>query len=358
MFPWVYVAQADDGGAWTGRYVEHDHRTPAEEAALPAAEREALMVQRNAIEGLPLVNFTTQYGFGCFEGLKAFPQPDGSLKLFRPADNARRMHRSMTGLLMPAIPEDHFLASVREVVKRNHALGFTSAYDPAWAAHDFLAANSVYVRPFSYSEGGIGLNVTRRPFFVVVTTPVGSYFDPDASSKAVTTTKSRATRGGTGWIKCASNYVIPILTKYEVQQQGFMEVIFLDAETHTHVEEGSSANIFFLMKSGELVTPTLEDTVLAGITRSSIMQLARDRGVTVVERRVPIEEVMSEAVEAFVTGTAAGISYLESITHNGAERVLNDRAVGELTHELLIELKGIQYGARPDRHGWLVDVLD
>ena len=193
---------------------------------------------------------------------------------------------------------------------------------------------------------------------MAISTPVGSYFDVDAPSKAITTDKVRATKGGTGWIKCDANYVIPTLEKHAVMDRGYMEAVFLDAATQSFVEEGSSSNIFFLMSDGTLVTPTLEDTILPGITRDSIIQLARDRGVTVVERKVAIDEVMEDAEEAFVTGTAAGISYLESLTHKGTERVFRERAMGELTRELLHELKGaVQYGAVADRRVYRTAVM-
>ena len=358
LYPWTCFAQSDSRGAWSGTYHKQRHLTPTEESALPAAELEALMVERNWIPGMPLVNYTTQYGLGCFEGLKAFPQADGTLKLFRPDQNAARMHRSMVGLKMPGVPEDLFVEACKTVVARNAELGFTVQYDTAWEADGFASARAVYVRPFAYSEPGIGLNLSKQPWMVVATTPVGSYFDPSAPHKAITTDKVRATPGGTGWIKCSANYVIPILTKFDVQASGFMEAIFLDARTQTYVEEGSSCNVFFRLTDGTLVTPALEDTILPGITRSSIMQLARDMGVTVQERGVPIQEVMSQGVEAFVTGTAAGITPIESLTHQGVERVFGDRSPGELSRALAAELKGIQYGSVPDRHGWMVPVAD
>ncbi|MFW6229322.1 MAG: branched-chain-amino-acid transaminase [Alkalispirochaeta sp.] len=359
LYPWVYVAQykgTDGAGSWSGNFLEQEHRTPVEEAAMDPEERQALLARRNQIDGLPLVNYTTQYGLGCFEGMKALPQKDGSLKLFRPEKNAERMYNSMQGLKMPPVPTELFLEGTKGIVARNQKLGFAPAYDPLWEKDNFLSASSVYLRPFSYSEPGIGLNTSSEPYFIAVSTPVGSYFDLDAPSKAITTDKVRATKGGTGWIKCDANYVIPILVKNEVMQRGYMEAIFLDAATQSYIEEGSSSNIFFLLKSGTLVTPSLEDTILPGITRDSIITLARDRGVTVEERRITIDEVMSETEEAFVSGTAAGITYLESITHNGSERVFRDRKIGELTVELLHELKGIQYGAVEDRHGWMVEV--
>lgn len=356
LYPWVYVAQHTEEYGWRGDFREQEHLSPAEEAALSGTERNALLARRNSLPDLPLVNYTTQYGMGCFEGLKAFPHPDGSLRSFRPDRNGARMHRSMEGLQMPPFPVEMFLEGTLGTVARNADIGFAPAYDPQWEKNNFLTASSVYVRPFSYTEPGIGLNLSKHPYVVVATTPVGSYFDPDSSSKAITTEKVRATKGGTGWIKCDANYVIPTLTKYEVQAQGYMEAIFLDSEEHQFVEEGSSSNIFFLMGDGTLVTPVLEDTILPGITRASIIQLAKDRGVSVEERRISIDEVMSGAMEAFVSGTAAGLSYLESITHQGHERILRDRKMGDLTRDLLHELKGMQYGAVEDRHGWMFEI--
>ena len=132
-----------------------------------------------------------------------------------------------------------------------------------------------------------------------------------------------------------------------------MEVIFLDAEEHKYVEEGSSCNIFFLLKNGKLVTPELSDTILPGITRKSILTLAQDMGVETEERKISIDEAMSEAKECFVTGTAAGVGYIESITRGGETVEFNGRKMGDLSRSLLKTLKGIQYGKVEDKFGWL-----
>ena len=356
MYPWNYLAKYGENGTWDEQYVEKPHRTPVEEEAMSAEDRAALLKERNSFPELPLVNYTTQYGMGCFEGLKAFPQPDGSLKIFRPDENAARMARSMEGLKMPAFPTELFETAIVETVRRNAALGFAPAYDSAWERNDFMTGKSIYIRPFSYSEAGIGVNLSKHPWVVVVMTPVGSYFDPEARTKAIVTDKARATPGGTGWIKCDANYVVPTLVKTEIQKQGFMEAIFLDAREQRFVEEGSSSNIFFLLKNGTLVTPSLEDTILPGINRKSIISLAREMGVTTEERRIEIGEVMSDAVETFVTGTAAGLTPIESITYGGKTAVFNGAEPGELSVKLRATLKGIQYGAIEDSHAWMVDV--
>jgi len=167
----------------------------------------------------------------------------------------------------------------------------------------------------------------------------------------------RANPGGTGWIKADSNYVTSALAKKEAELQGFMEAVFLDAREHAYFEEGSSCNIFFVMKNGTLVTPSLEDTILPGITRKSILVLAGEKGLKTEERRVSVKEVFSEAAECFVAGTAAGITSIESIMHEGTEAAFCNRQVGEVTRGLLKTLKGIQYGAVPDTHGWMMSTL-
>ena len=357
IYPWVYLSKFHDG-SWDQRYIEKRHLTPAEEAALPVTEREQLYRERNEFPGLPLVNYTTQYAMACFEGLKAFPQPDGSLQLFRPRENGIRMQRSMEGLYMPGVPVDQFVAAARGVVARNQALGFAPAYDLAWEQNDFTAGHSVYVRPFSLAEGGIGVNLSQAPWFVVISTRVGSYFAAGDASPTTTTRRVRANPGGTGWIKCSANYVTSALAKREAEMAGYIECIFLDAEHHRYVEEGSSCNLFFVLGDGRLVTPALGDTVLPGITRRTIIELARERGITVHERAVPIEEVLDDAVEAFGTGTAAGVTYFSSMQHDGTEKVFGDGTMGAMSHSFLRTLKGIQYGALEDRYGWMVPVVD
>ncbi len=355
VLPWVYIAKYGEDNKWSEEFKEKPHKSPAEEAALSDDERQKLQEQRNSFPELPLVNYTTQYGMGCFEGMKGFPQKDGSLKLFRPDENGKRLHDSMEGLKSPGFPVDMFVHAAKEVCRRNKALGFAPAYNDAWEQDDFQSAESIYVRPFSYSEPAIGLGLSKHPWVVFASTQVGAYFKP-GNHKGLVTDKIRAFKGGTGWIKCDANYVVPILAKKEAEEAGYMEAIFLDAEKRTYLEEGSSSNIFVLLKNGSLVTPELGDTILPGITRKTILQLASDMGVKTEERKISIDEAMEEGKECFVSGTAAGLSYIESITHNGKESVFNDRKMGDLSRQLLNTLKGIQYGKIEDTHGWMVSV--
>jgi branched-chain amino acid aminotransferase len=219
-----------------------------------------------------------------------------------------------------------------------------------------MSADSIYIRPFTNAEGGIGVNISSEPWVFVVATTVSSYFS-GGNSDAVTTDRIRATPHGTGWIKAASNYVISALAKHEAQEAGYMECIFLDSETRNNIEEGSSCNIFFYLKSGELVTPALGDTILPGITRASIIELAKDKGIKVSERKISVEEAMSEAKECFVSGTAAGATPITSLTHKGKKAIFNQGQTGELTAELRTIIKGIQYGTLPDTKGWMTSVV-
>jgi len=353
LYPVAYRARFD-GALWREEYIEQPHKTPAEEAKLSEKELGELNERRNHFAGVALVNYTTQYGMGCFEGLKAFPQKGGELKIFRGDENAARFARSMKGLGMPPFPEELFVRATREVTARNAALGFRPAYNEKWEAEGFVGAEAVYLRPFSYAEGGIGVGISERPDVFIVANPVGSYFK-SGSTAAVTTERIRATPKGTGWIKADSNYVISALAKKKAEDAGYMEVLFLDAVERRYLEEGSSCNAFFYLKSGELVTPELGDTVLPGITRKSAIELARAQGVKVSERKIAIDEVLAEARECFFTGTAAGVTFVESVTHAGKTAKFGAKP-GELTAKLGRELKGIQYGTVADSRGWMKKV--
>ncbi|MDR0442844.1 MAG: branched-chain-amino-acid transaminase [Treponema sp.] len=353
-YPITYRAKVT-GGKWSGEYLEKPHKTPEEERAMSDDDRARLENSRNCYDDMPLVNYTSQYGLSCFEGLKALPQKDGGLALFRPDQNAARFSRSMEGLCMPPFPADDFIAACVETVRRNAGLGFRCHYKTEWEKDSFLRAESVYLRPFTLAEGGVGVNLSREPWVIIINTPVGAYFSA-ASSDALVTERIRATPKGTGWIKAASNYVISALAKQEAIEAGFMECVFLDAIHRKYIEEGSSCNIFFYLKSGELITPELSDTILPGITRASIIELARDKGVKVTERKIAIEEAIEETKECFVSGTAAGATPLTSLTWQGKKTQFNGGKEGEFTVEIRNTLKGIQYGMLPDTKGWLTRV--
>jgi branched-chain amino acid aminotransferase len=346
-----------DGRSWAEEYIEQPHLSYDEEEKLDEADLLKLINGRNSFPHLPLVNYTTQYGLGCFEGLKAFPQPDGSLKLFRPDRNCRRMVSSMKGLRMPPVDEKLLLKGIIETVRRNKVLGFTPLYDSAWEKDCWQSGGAVYIRPFTYAEPGIGVNISTAPWVVTVCTTVSAYF-VQGKNNAVTSKRTRATPFGTGWIKTAANYVTSTLAKAEAADEGFMESIFLDAITRQNIEEGSSCNFFALFPGNRLVTPVLGDTILPGITRESVIALARHQGLDVIEEILPVKKVLDEAVECFVTGTAAGITPLGSLTHEGRTRQFSSLSDDSVSVSLLKELKSIQYGAAEDKFGWMFAVHD
>jgi branched-chain amino acid aminotransferase len=353
-YPITYRAKFSDG-KWSKEYLEKPHKTPEQEAAMSEQEREKLENSRNCYDDMPLVNYTSQYGLACFEGLKAIPQKNGGLAIFRPDRNAVRFARSMEGLKMPPFPEKEFVDSCIEIIKRNAQIGFRLFYKEEWEKDSFMTADSIYIRPFTIAEGGIGVNLSYEPYVMVITTPVSAYFS-SSNSDAVVSDRIRATPNGTGWIKSCSNYVASALAKSEALKAGFMECIFLDATHRKYIEEGSSCNIFFKLKSGELVTPGLGDTILPGITRASIIELSRDKGIKVSERQISIDEVMEETKECFVSGTAAGATPISSLTYKNKKSVFNDGKVGDFTADIRDTIKGIQYGILPDTKGWMVPV--
>ena len=354
MYPWIYIAKFSDT-KWSEKYVEQPHKTPEEEASMSEEAMAELLLKRNSMPGIPVITYTSQYGMGCFEGLKAFPQPDGSLKIFRPDENGKRFKNSMEGLYMPGFPVEKFVESVKTVIRKNAELGFAPKYEKAWEKDNFLSGTAIYLRPFTLTEPGIGVNISSSPWVITVATPVGAYFD-SGSSGATTTDRVRSNKKGTGNLKSNSNYVISALAKHEAIQAGFMEAVFLDAEEKKYLEEGSSSNIFCYLKNGTLVTPNLGDTILPGVTRRSILKLASDMGIKTEERKISIDEAMGDSLEMFVSGTAAGITFIDSMHHNGKKVIFNNGKMGDIATKLLAKLKGIQYGKEEDKYGWMFKV--
>lgn len=326
------------------------------EAALPEDARRELQMRRNYGGDLPIVNYSTQYGFACFEGLKAYPTADGGMALFRPDQNAKRFFNSMEGMLMPGFPPELFVRAAHEMIQKSRELGFAPAFNKDWARDNFATARGTYLRPFSYSEGGFGINITKEPWVIMMAAQVGNYVELVECPSLVVSERVRASAHGTGWIKCSANYVTSILAKQEAHNKGHHEALFLDGAKRMYVEECSSCNVFFVMKNGVIVTPELGDTILPGITRASVIQLARDAGHTVEERAIGIDEAMHDAAECFSTGTAVGISHFGQITHGEKTARYGSGAMGDVTRELQKTLKMIQHGLLPDAHGWVQPV--
>ena len=282
------------------------------------------------------------YGQGLFEGMKAFRTSTGRIVFFRPEENARRMQRGADRLKMPPVPESVFVDAVEQVVNANQH----------WVPP--TGKGAMYVRPLLMGSGPI-LGVAPAPSytFLIYVTPVGPYFKGGMSAidLLISEHHHRAAPGGSGGVKAIGNYAPGMKPSKEAKAKGYAEVIYLDAETHTCIEEVGAAN-FFCLKDGTLYTPELTGTILPGITRDSIIQLARHLGYEVVEGKVGAEFAL-QADEAFCCGTAAVISPIGSITHGAVKKVFSDGKPGAVTTQLYNALTGIQNETEEDIFGWL-----
>ena len=292
------------------------------------------------------------YAQEIFEGLKAYRQPDGSVASFRPEANAARLNSSADRLGMPRLPEDLFLQSLRELVD----------VDRAWVPTGGEA--SLYFRPFMFAtEVGLGVRPANKYVFAVIASPAGAYFSGGISPVSVwwSTEYVRAAPGGTGAAKTGGNYAASLAAQAQAADQGCDQVVWLDAVERRWVEEMGGMNLFFVFGSGadaEVVTPELSGSLLPGVTRNSLLQLARDRGYRTAERRISTDEWAKkvdsgELTEVFACGTAAVITPVGSVKHaDGAFDIGGGRS-GAVTMELREALTSLQRGELPDPHGWM-----
>ncbi len=285
------------------------------------------------------------YGQGLFEGMKAYRTTDGKVVFFRPEENARRMQRGADRLKIPPVPESVFVDAVEQVVAANLS----------WIPP--VGKGALYVRPLLMGSGPV-LGVAPAPSytFLVYATPVGPYFKGGVTAidLLISEEHHRAAPGGSGGVKAIGNYAPGMMPSKKAKAAGFSEVIYLDAETHSYIDEVGAAN-FFCLKDGKLYTPELTATILPGITRDSIIKLARNNGMEVIETKVSAEFAM-DADEAFCCGTAAVISPIGSITKNNNKAVFGNGEPGKVTTTLYNQLTGIQNGSIEDTFGWLHEI--
>lgn len=290
------------------------------------------------------------YAQEIFEGLKAFRHADGSIWTFRPERNAARLQRSARRLALPELPTEDFLASLRAV----------AAADEPWVPEPTGEA-SLYLRPFMFAnEDFLGVRAANTVDYYVIASPAGAYFPRGVQPLVVWITDefARAGTGGTGAAKCGGNYASSLQGKAEAAEHGADEVMFLDSETHTCIDELSGMNVFAVTSDGRLLTPSLTGSILEGVTRESILQLAADRGLEPVEQRLVASEVVEQIAEGTITemfaaGTAAVITPIGELRARGGSWTIGDGGSGATTLSLRQELTDIQYGRIPDRHGWL-----
>lgn len=288
------------------------------------------------------------YGQEIFEGMKAYRDQGGGIVSFRPEANARRFRESAARMAMVEVPEALFIEAIEQLVR----------IDADWVPHG--EGQSLYIRPFMISdEVFLGVKPASEYLFVVIASPVGAYFSGGAVSVWVTDTYTRAAPGGTGAAKCGGNYAGSLIAQAEAKSHGCDQVLFLDSREQRFIEEMGGMNVMFLRDDGVLVTPPLTGTILPGITRESIMKLAREEGITVEEMPLEIDEIFAGAasgryVEAFACGTAAVISPIGRFSRAGGEAVFGDgETPGQVTMTLKRLLTDVQSGRSNDAHGWV-----
>ena len=293
------------------------------------------------------------YGQEIFEGLKAYRQPDGSIASFRPEANAARFRGSAARLAMAELPDDLFLASLAELA------GADRGWVPAAGGED-----SLYLRPFMLAtEVGLGVRPSAEYLYCLIASPVGPYFPGGIKPVDVWLSNdyTRAALGGTGTAKCGGNYAASLLPQAQGAEHDCAQVLYLDAEEHRWIDEMGSNNVFFVHGSGdqvEIVTPALTGSILAGVTRDSLLVLAKELGCQVTERRISWQEIVDGAAsgtitEVFGCGTAAVITPIGRIKHADGEVLIADGEPGDVTRRLRAMLTDIQRGSAPDTHSWM-----
>jgi branched-chain amino acid aminotransferase len=288
------------------------------------------------------------YAQEIFEGLKAYRHGDGSVWTFRPEVNAARLQRSASRMALPELPREDFVAALHALVE----------VDSEWVP--FGEEKSLYLRPFMFaSETFLGVRPAKQVTFAVIASPAGAYFSGGLEPVSIWLTEdyARAAPGGTGAAKCGGNYAASLAAQQEAIEAGCDQVVFLDAVERSVVEELGGMNIFFVYADGTLVTPELSGSILEGVTRSSILALARERGHEVEERRVTIDEwrkgiAAGEIVEVFACGTAAVITPVGTLKWRDGS-VSSGEQAGPVTSALRAQLLDIQYGRAADNHGWM-----
>ncbi len=287
------------------------------------------------------------YGQMVFEGLKAFYNRSGAISIFRPDKYHQRMNLSCKRLCIPATQFSTFIEGLKELVR----------LDREWVPT--RKGYSLYIRPFIFaSDNFLGVRVSQTYRFMIITSPVGAYYKEGINPVKLSTMPdyTRACKGGLGAAKTPANYAGTLLPAEEAKKKGFTQVLWLDGVEKRYVEEVGTMNMAFVINN-EMITPPLEGTILPGVTRDSVLHLAKSWKIKVSERRISIDELFEASKkgrlnEAFGTGTAAVISPVGEIHHEGKKIVINENKIGPLAQRFYDEITGIQYGERPDPYGW------
>ncbi len=289
------------------------------------------------------------YAQEVFEGMKAYRDPDGGVRLFRPMDNVKRLNDSCERLCIPQLPEDIALEGIEALVR----------LEERWVPS--LEGTSLYVRPFVIAtDASLGVHASHSYLYCVICCPVGAYYKEGLQPVKIYVEDEdvRAVRGGTGFTKCGGNYAASIRAGERAEEKGFSQVLWLDGVERKYIEEVGAMNVLFKI-DGKVVTPMLNGSILPGITRRSCLELLRDWGYTVEERRISADELFEAArdgklEEAWGSGTAAVISPIGVLARGDEKVTINGGQIGALSQKLYDTLTGIQWGKVADPHGWSV----
>jgi branched-chain amino acid aminotransferase len=285
------------------------------------------------------------YGQSIFEGMKAIKNESGEALVFRAKDNWKRMNVSGHRLCMPHLPEDLFMDSLSAIID----------LDRDWIPT--AEGSSLYIRPFMFSaDEYIGIRPSEAFTFMIILCPVGAYYSTPVKVR-IETHYTRAVAGGTGYAKAGGNYGGAIYPAKLAQDKGYHQLVWTDGKNHEYIEESGTMNVMFVI-DGTLVTPELSDSILAGITRDSVLTLAREWGMKVEERKISVKELRSaletgKVTEAFGAGTAATIAHIELVGFDDKDYYLPPIAERKFANKVFDELEGIKRGKRPDTFGWL-----
>lgn len=298
-------------------------------------------------------NMTLHYGQAIFEGLKAYRHKDGSIKTFRPFENAKRFARSAKRMAMPEMPAELFVQAIKELI----------SVDKNWVPED--REKSLYLRPFMFAtEVGLGVRPANKYLFMLIASPAGAYFPKGLKPVSVwlSTEYVRAAPGGTGEAKFAGNYAASLIAQAKAAQEGCDQVVWLDAIERRWIEEMGGMNLYFVYgKQNKIVTPELTGSLLAGITRDSILSLAKDLNLSSSEERLSVQDWQKgcesgEITEVFACGTAAVITPIGTVKSKDGQFKVGNGETGPITSKLRDALLDIQTGVAKDEHQWTLNV--
>ena len=291
------------------------------------------------------------YGAEVFEGLKAYRKPDGSVQMFRPEENFKRMNNSAERLCLPKLDVQDAVEYLRKFVE----------VEKEWVPDQY--GTSLYLRPFLFgTDVDLALHGISHATFMIIACVVGSYYKGGLApvELLIEDEDVRAVRGGTGYAKCGGNYAAATRAGERAAAKGYSQVLWLDGVERKYVEEGGGMNVMFVM-GGKLVTPELNGSILPGVTRKSILELAKSWGMETVERKITVEELMEgckngTVQEAFCCGTAAVVTPIGGFIYGEEKVVVNNNVIGKTTQKIYDELTGVQWGLKEDTFGWTVAV--